>query len=97
MARITVEDCLENINNRFSLVMISAQRTKQLLKGHRSLIDNNKDNKEVVVSLREVADGCVGAADENFDESETMLNIAGPNAVGFTDGSDTDFDLPSSI
>jgi DNA-directed RNA polymerase subunit omega len=96
MARITVEDCLENINNRFSLVMISAQRTKQLLKGHRSLIENNKDNKEVVVSLREVADGVVGAADENFDESETMLAIAGPNSFGYT-GSDTDFDLPSSI
>ena len=55
-----------------------AQRTKQLLKGHRSLIDNNKDNKEVVV-FREIADG-VAASDENFDESETMLNT-GPNAM----------------
>ena len=57
--------------------------------------DNNKDNKEVVVSLREIADGVVAASDENFDESETMLNIAGPNAM-YSDSDLADIDLPAS-
>lgn len=57
MARITVEDCLEQLPNRFSLVLVSAERTKQLLRGSESLIDNLDQNKEVVTSLREIAAG----------------------------------------
>jgi DNA-directed RNA polymerase subunit omega len=53
MARITVEDCLEKIPNRFELVLLSARRAKQLLKGARPLVET--DNKEVVTALREVA------------------------------------------
>ena len=75
--------------------MIDFGPARRLLKGHRSLIDNNKDNKEVVVSLREIADGVVAAADENFDESETMLNIAGPNSM-YSDSDLADIDLPAS-
>ena len=55
MARITVEDCLESVPNRFSLVLVAAERTKQLLKGAHPLIDNEADNKEVVTALREIA------------------------------------------
>lgn len=55
MARITVEDCLEVVPNRFSLVLVAAERTKQLLKGAGPLIDRADDNKEVVMALREVA------------------------------------------
>ena len=57
MARITVEDCLEVVPNRFSLVLVSAERTKQLLKGSHALINNDSDNKEVVTALREIAAG----------------------------------------
>jgi DNA-directed RNA polymerase subunit omega len=57
MARITVEDCLEVVPNRFSLVLVSAERTKQLLKGSHALILNDADNKEVVTALREIAAG----------------------------------------
>lgn len=53
MARITVEDCLEQVPNRFELVLLSARRAKQLLKGARPLVES--DNKEVVTALREVA------------------------------------------
>ena len=53
MARITVEDCLENIPNRFELVLAGARRAKQLLKGAPPLVES--DNKEVVTALREVA------------------------------------------
>ena len=55
MARITVEDCLEQIPNRFLLVMIAAKRTKQLYKGSQALIENKSGNKKVVLSLREIA------------------------------------------
>jgi DNA-directed RNA polymerase subunit omega len=56
MARITVEDCLEQVSNRFSLVLVAASRTKQLLAGKSSLIENS-ENKEVVTALREIAAG----------------------------------------
>ena len=57
MARITVEDCLENVPNRFELVLLGARRAKQLLKGARPLVESG--NKEVVSALREIADGKV--------------------------------------
>lgn len=56
MARITVEDCLERVENRFSLVLVAAERTKQLVKGREPLIVND-ENKEVVTALREIAAG----------------------------------------
>jgi DNA-directed RNA polymerase subunit omega len=58
MARITVEDCLERVPNRFELVLLGARRAKQLLKGARPLVES--DNKEVVAALREIADSKVG-------------------------------------
>jgi DNA-directed RNA polymerase subunit omega len=57
MARITVEDCLQRIPNRFSLVLVAAERTKQILKGAATLIPNDKENKEAVTALREIAAG----------------------------------------
>jgi len=57
MARITVEDCLKKVNNRFALVMLAAKRTKQLLQGAKPLLD--VDNREVVTALREIAAGKV--------------------------------------
>lgn len=57
MARVTVEDCLDNVDNRFALVHVATQRTKQLFKGSSPLISCK--NREVVCSLREIADGKV--------------------------------------
>lgn len=59
MARVTVEDCLEVIPNRFLLVMVAAKRTKQLYKGAQPLMENRAENKKVVLSLREIAAGHV--------------------------------------
>jgi DNA-directed RNA polymerase subunit omega len=59
VARITVEDCLKQIPNRFLLVMVSAKRTKQLNKNAQPLIDNRAANRNVVLSLREIAAGKV--------------------------------------
>lgn len=58
MARVTVEDCLEKVPNRFALVLLVARRAKQLLKG-AELTVATKQNKNVVCSLREVAVGNV--------------------------------------
>jgi DNA-directed RNA polymerase subunit omega len=55
MARVTVEDCLERVENRFELALLASKRTKQLLKGARPLVES--DNKEVVTALREIAAG----------------------------------------
>ena len=78
MARITVEDCLEQIPNRFSLVLIAAERAKQLLKGQDALIDDERVNKEVVTSLREIAAGAVMVDLSSFDENENLRSFAGP-------------------
>ena len=58
MARVTVEDCLENVNNRFALVLLGAQRARQLLKGAKPTVEHSK-NKAAVLALREVAEGNV--------------------------------------
>lgn len=55
MARITVEDCLQRINNRFLIVQMSIKRVKQFREGYDPLVEC--DNKEVVTSLREIAEG----------------------------------------
>ena len=59
MARVTIEDCLDSIENRFALVIIATQRARQLKDGAEPLIRHPK-NKEPVVALREIADGKVG-------------------------------------
>lgn len=59
MARVTVEDCLEKVPNRFALVLMVAKRTKQLMKGAETTVAM-RSNKYVVTSLREVAMGNVG-------------------------------------
>ena len=56
MARITVEDSLLMAKNRFALVLLTAQRTRQLLKGSRPLTDT-RNNREIVSALREIAAG----------------------------------------
>jgi DNA-directed RNA polymerase subunit omega len=57
MARVTVEDCLKEVNNRFLLVMLASKRVKQLYKGSKPVIENKSSNKNVVLALREIAAG----------------------------------------
>lgn len=64
MARITVEDCLNKIPNRFELVMLGSKRARQLFKGAKPLIES--DNREVVVALREIAAGEVRKASKEL-------------------------------
>ena len=58
MARVTVEDCLTMVPNRFALVHLAAKRTKQIMKGSRAQVDA-PNNKAAVVALREIAEAKV--------------------------------------
>lgn len=59
MARITVDDCLKNISNRFELALAATYRARQLANGATPLVDPNRD-KPTVIALREIALGKVG-------------------------------------
>lgn len=60
MARITVEDCLENVENRFELVMIASKRARQLQTGGKDPMVPEDNDKPTVLALREIAEGLVG-------------------------------------
>jgi DNA-directed RNA polymerase subunit omega len=60
VARITLEDCLQEVPNRFELVILGSKRAKQLLKGAKPLVES--DNREIVLALREIAAGKVRKA-----------------------------------
>ncbi|SCN46951.1 DNA-directed RNA polymerase subunit omega [methanotrophic endosymbiont of Bathymodiolus puteoserpentis (Logatchev)] len=64
MARVTVEDCLDNVGNRFELVLLAAKRARQLEKGAEEFVPRGKD-KVTVIALREIAEGHV--TNENID------------------------------
>ena len=73
MARITIEDCIEQVPNRFQLVQMTAIRAKQLKKGANALVQA-EENKEVVVALREIAAGKVEPGEHAPEEpAEEMV------------------------
>jgi DNA-directed RNA polymerase subunit omega len=98
MARITVEDCLENVPNRFTLVLVTAERTKQLMRGQRSLNEDDRSNKEIVTALREIAAGHVRPDLSGFDENENVsIQLGGGDAaLGALPPSADDAVVPSS-
>ncbi len=88
MARITVEDCLERIDNRFQLVLVATKRARQLAMGASPMVAEEND-KPTVIALREVADGLVDqsvlddvSAQEHIGESlvseEELVESAAP-------------------
>ena len=68
MARITIEDCLEKVPNRFLLVQTVIKRVKQYRDGYEPLIHSK--NKEIVTALREIADGLVRPEEEKKEHGE---------------------------
>ena len=70
MARVTVEDCLDKVDNRFALVLLVSKRAKQLLKGSSPTV-TAKNNKYIVNALREVAAGNVYFDKGNEDTSSS--------------------------
>lgn len=62
MARITVEDCLDHVENRFQLVMVSSKRARQLATGGKEPLVPWENDKPTVVALREIEEGLVDAS-----------------------------------
>ncbi len=58
MARVTVEDCLDNVDNRFQLVLVSTKRARQIANGNEAMVPLDND-KPTVIALREIAEGLV--------------------------------------
>jgi DNA-directed RNA polymerase subunit omega len=81
MARITVEDCLEKVNNRFTLIHMASKRVRELRKGDEPTITSK--NRDIVVSLREIAAGNVAKADLNSlnEQSDALLDVLSENNI----------------
>jgi len=79
MARITVEDCLNHVDNRFDLVLLATKRARQIAEGVDPLLPMDND-KPTVVALREIADGLITAQnvepEVEVEESEMDLEQA---------------------
>lgn len=67
MARVTVQDCLERLDNRFALVHLASKRAMQLRKDAEPLVEDPRANKEIVTSLREIAEGRI-TTDEDVND-----------------------------
>ncbi len=84
MARVTVEDCLDNVDNRFQLVLVATKRARQLEKGKDSYLPWEQD-KPTVLALREIAAGLVGRevldAVEQEPEEEIEEEVAAPVVI----------------
>lgn len=90
MARVTVEDCLDKVDNRFQLVLIATKRARQLANGVQPLVDWEND-KPTIVALREIADGLIDASilDEPLypSEAEAEPEISDEDAAILADTS----------
>jgi len=78
LARVTIEDCLEYEENRFALVLLAANRTRQLIRGSQPLVSGN--NKSAVMALREIAAGKVSFHRESIEVLREWLDEHGVEA-----------------
>lgn len=69
MARITVEDCLDNVGNRFELVLTATRRARQIGHGADPMVEEEND-KPTVIALREIADGLIDAEKVDLIQAE---------------------------
>ncbi|HYP64255.1 MAG TPA: DNA-directed RNA polymerase subunit omega [Acidocella sp.] len=80
MARVTVEDCVLKVPNRFELVLLAAQRARNISRGEQLTIDRDND-KNPVVALREIADETVGLPDLEADLVKSLSRVPEPEPV----------------
>ena len=85
MARVTVTDCLEHVDNRFDLVLIATKRTRQLTLGAEPLVDPEND-KPTVIALREIAEGLVTSS--ILDEESALPGLEFDNGEEVTEMDD---------
>ena len=78
MARVTVEDCLEHVDNRFELVMVSSKRARQIATGGKDPLVPIENDKPTVLALREIAGGFIDASilREGTQDEPKTLDIA---------------------
>ena len=76
MARVTVEDCLENVENRFELVMVSSKRARQIATEGKDPLVAIENDKPTVLALREIAEGHVNASILNEPTQEETEALA---------------------
>ena len=69
MARVTVEDCLDHVDNRFELVLVASRRARQIAQGKEAMVPLEND-KPTVVALREIAEGKISNAFMDAAEKE---------------------------
>ena len=85
MARVTVEDCLDKVDNRFELVLVATKRARQIARGAQPAVEVEND-KPTVLALREIAAGEIDASilDDDRDEltAEMMVAEEMPEAAG---------------
>ena len=83
MARVTVEDCLGNVANRFELVLVAAKRARQLAHGQEAQLAWEND-KPTVMALREIADGLVGPSilEEKPEPEEELAELVEDGVAG---------------
>ena len=96
MARVTVEDCLTNVDNRFQLVLVATKRARQISQGSEPFIEAEND-KPTVLALREIADGLVtrdilddAVEEEIFETLEEGDAEASESAEGESETSELD-------
>ena len=76
MARVTVEDCLEHVDNRFELVMLSTKRARQLATGGKEPLVQWENDKPTVVALREIAEGqLTGTLGRQHDQLKAVIHV----------------------
>lgn len=80
MARVTVEDCILQVPNRFDLVLLAAQRARAISRGEELTIERDND-KNPVIALREIADQTVDLGDLNEDIVKSLLRAPEPEPV----------------
>jgi len=74
VARITIEDCLKRVKNRFLLVNMAVKRVRQIREGSEYLVSSPK-NEDIVVSLREIAAGKITIQEKKEEEKEKLVEI----------------------
>ncbi|MFK7829960.1 MAG: DNA-directed RNA polymerase subunit omega [Congregibacter sp.] len=81
MARVTVEDCLESVDNRFQLVMVASKRARQIATGGKEPLVQEESDKPTVIALREIAEGLVTPdmlnREDELEAEEELAEVMG--------------------
>ncbi len=91
MARITVEDCLENVENRFELVMVASKLARQIATGGKDPLVEEESDKPTVIALREISDGLITAnilsRESTLEAEEQLAEVLESEEIRSTDSS----------